>query len=199
VDDLAFSPLIPSPPRAARLFGDMNLKSRSHPTMHFKTSNRMPTIYTSNGFCFCVTGSDKCGVSETESPGKLCGFTDTVKSLYDKQSRRSQTLTTGIDRCNDQLDWPYEGGLMRDGTIMTSRTDTDKQYLQPSTCDITDRLPPFWYRYMPNGTITAPSSTSLSKGGTCHMGVAPKIDKGWTYEQGICRKLNETQFNVTVS
>jgi hypothetical protein len=40
------------------------------------------------------------------------------------------------------------------------------------TCTVLDRLPPFQYRYMPVGKGTQPTDgkTSLSKGGSCHMG-----------------------------
>jgi hypothetical protein len=198
VDDPAFSPLIPSPPRVTRLFGSplqMNFGGRSHPTMLFNTSTRMPVIYTSNGFCFCVQQATAC----SQPDGSVCGFTQTVRSLYDQTWRKSTTLTAGTaDPCVDQLDWPYEGGTMRDGTVMANRKKDDSRNSHPVDCDITDRLPPFWYRYMPNGTITTPGTTSLDHGGACHMGVAPEITTSWEHQTGICRKVNETQFNITV-
>jgi hypothetical protein len=204
VDDPDFSPLVPSPPRIERLFGSttkMNFGTRSHPTMEFGTSNRMPNIYTSNGFCFCVSNPSKCtvmGGQDGKQDTQQCSIEDTIKSLYDNVLRKSHTLTASTSQCIDQIDWPYEGGKMRDGTVMGARRADGTQYPTPDVCDITDRLPPFWYRYMPNGTITQPGSTSLHKGGACHMGVAPEIPKNFVYKKGICRKFNETRFEMTV-
>jgi hypothetical protein len=108
--------------------------------------DRMPDMYTSNGFCFCVTGTAQCGRKKTET----CGITDTISSLYDTKFRKVQTLRPStVEKCLDQLDWPYEMGVMRDDTFMWGRTrDSKRMRRDAGTCDVTDRLPPFWYRYV---------------------------------------------------
>jgi hypothetical protein len=199
VDDPDFSPLVPSPPRIERLFAgsrNMNFASRSHPTMEFSTSTRMPNIFTSNGFCFCVSNAEACIVQNNTNT--VCTFENTIKSLHDQTLRKSKTLLSTSNGCRDQLDWPYVSGRMRDDTVVMGRKRDGLPNINPDVCDISDRLPPFWYRYMPNGNITAPRTTSLDKGGACHMGVAPELSKTFTYKSGICRKLHETRLDVTV-
>lgn len=84
VDDDKFSPLSPSPPRAARLFGgtrNLNFNTRSHPTMLFESIHSyLPKLYTSNGFCICRTMTAICRRDKTVA----CGLHDTVASLQVK-------------------------------------------------------------------------------------------------------------------
>jgi hypothetical protein len=199
VDNEIFSPLVPSPVRSARLFGNnlnMNFKTRSHPTMTFSSaSDRMSDVYTSNGFCFCVDSVLKC--AQTES--KDCGIKQTIRSLHDHHTRPVRTIRPiSTPTCVDQLDWPYERGTLRDGTVMHARNSDSKRMSENKrTCDVTDRLPPFWYRYQSNATIVPSPNTSLHKEGSCHMGTAPHTNT-YSYQNGVCRKVNETRTNVTV-
>jgi hypothetical protein len=209
VDDEYFSPLIPSPPRASRLFGYANPDGiRSHPTMSYASGkNRVGNMYTSNGFCTC-TIADSC---KTLNSTTLCGVVDTIKSLYDQNLRDLLIVQQVRTSCQAQLDWPYEAGTLRDGTVVHAR-DTSGRYIDSqSSCDVMDRLPPFRYVYRPNGNITSPLTTSLHKGGACHMGTAPMFTTipskttsaapglTYTYATGSCTKIEETHTNITVS
>jgi hypothetical protein len=165
----------------------MNNKSnhRSHPTTQFQKSNRLPDIFTSNGFCFCDSSPDACTVAQDD----LCGLKDTASSLFDETFRIAKSLRN--NSCLEQLDWPFVSGVLRDG----SQTNTSSPN---APCDVNPRLPPFVYRYMPSGKVSKPKTTSLSKGGVCHMGIAPELPTDFTYTTGICRKINETVDNINV-
>jgi hypothetical protein len=67
-----------------------------------------------------------------------------------------------------------------------------------NTCNVLDRLPPFQYRYMPVGKVTKPSDrkTSLSEGGSCHMGRGACIPKGSTVSTSLCRKIHTNHTHV---
>jgi hypothetical protein len=197
-----FSPLVPSPPRAARLFGgqrQMNFNTRSHPTMPFSTAKaRMPDLYTSNGFCFCSGKLSNCYEARNTS---TCSKMDNTRALFDQQRRRTKTYQSNNEPCVEQLDWPYERGALRDGSVMDARTPLSvMKHVNDTlrTCDVTDRLPPFWYRYRTNADITPLGTTSLDRGGSCHMGTAPTLNQTYSYSSGVCKKLNETRWNITV-
>jgi hypothetical protein len=160
--------------------------------MTMQTSKRMATLYTSNGFCSCAKLRDCLQEKEDD-----CGFRDTAGALYDGVERPARTFS-GASRCLDQLDWPYQAGNMRDGSTMDSRNPDDTPGNSSSPCDVSERLPRFWYRFVPSGNISAPASTSLDKGGACHMGTAPTLPPSYEYETGTCNKLSETTDNVTV-
>lgn len=169
----------------------MNYGSRSHPTMLTKSLRmRLPVLHTSNGFCMCVGKSQNCDIDGGKN---LCSLIDTVNSLKDQIWRPSMTIYGLESICDEQLDWPYEGGTMRDGS--SKKSNNYKEY-----CDVSRRLPGFQYRYMPNGVVKRPSdeSTSLGKGGSCHMGVAPETKRSFEIVDGVCNKINETIDSITV-
>jgi hypothetical protein len=70
--------------------------------------------------------------------------------MYDQQFRTSRLLTDNDRVCTQQLDWPFVGGRMRDGSYSAERyTDNQKPTEDASkTCAVMDRLPPFQYRYV---------------------------------------------------
>jgi hypothetical protein len=143
-----FSPLVPSPVRSARLFGNdekqMTYGTRSHPTQLFSSVyNRLANVMTSNGFCYCVSAAD-CQVPHTSTWYPECTLLETIKSLYDQQYRTTQLvfpISSQAARCSKQLDWPFEPGTMRDGMPTSGENDAT----QP--CNVLDRIPPFRYRY----------------------------------------------------
>jgi hypothetical protein len=151
----------------------------------------LPDLYTSNGFCICSLKPEACVREQHES----CGVRDTVKSLWDETLRKVEHLKLSTS-CSEQFDWPYFGGTMRDGTVSVGFAPQTAQ----GTCDVTDRLPVFKYRYVSNGTITSQSKTSLHKGGACHMGTAPTYipTEPDEYITTVCRKKNETHSNITI-
>ena len=142
-----FNPMVPSPPRAARLFGEkpwsMTYGTRSHPTQLFRNLKRLATVHTSNGFCLCKI-PQHCSVLETVQNSN-CTLLQTIRSLYDQQYRRVELLLGPSSSlpCLQQLDWPFEGGTMRDGSVDTGRNLAQE-------CNTVDRLPPFMYRSVTN-------------------------------------------------
>lgn len=202
VDEPDFSPLVPNPLRAARLFNwdtnTMNFNSRSHPTQKHDTLRRLPDIFTVNGFCMCPyvgAGTPTASNCQFESTDLNCGYQATLSSIYDQQWRDWTVKKIPLDtKCTDQLDWPYENGTMRDSTT--------KRVGQKSTCDVTDRLPKFKFRYVNSGMVQKHVKNSLDQGGACHMGI-PGAWEGlgdqyrFTSSQ-LCTKANETDENITV-
>jgi hypothetical protein len=124
----------------------------SHPTQLFDTLyNKLADVSTSNGFCYCVRGSD-CqinGGTEPDAGRRECSLLETIRSMYDGRFRQVRHLTgASTPACAQQLDWPFVGGWMRDlsqaparYTEAQARSATDE-----GTCNVLDRLPPFQYR-----------------------------------------------------
>lgn len=169
----------------------MTYGTRSHPTQLFHTVDRLATIHTSNGFCFCDNFKD-CQ-THLWSPHSNCTLNSTIFSLYDQKWRRSHEIVRD-KRCREQLDWPWEGGTMRDGMTTGARN-------QETECNVMERLPPFLYRYSPNGTITPIASTSLDEGGVCHMGPAPVLPADLNREKIYttrCRTIGKNVSFVTL-
>ena len=50
--------------------------------------------------------------------------------------------------CTQQLDWPFVGGAMRDGSFSEDRFTSQQvpTEARDKTCNVLDRLPPFQYR-----------------------------------------------------
>ena len=155
-----FRPYTPDPLRTYILFG-----SKIHPTQQATTLDQFLTgtntgtlglYYTSNGFCACMS-----------PPCTLC--------LSDEAALTGNWLnaTANPSGCSKQIDWPYPGGKLRDGSLYEPNLGT-------STCGILDRLPMFKYRYTNTKRTTASAKTTLDKGGVCHMGwpIVTKIPHG---------------------
>lgn len=91
---------------------------------------------------------------------------------------------------------------MRDGSTSAERY-TPQQVpteTRDKTCNVLDRLPPFQYRYRPVGKIAKPADgkTSLSEGGACHMGRAPRMPNSTTamVNTQLCRKIYSNYTHV---
>lgn len=199
---LGFNPLVPSPARAARLFGGQHLQmthgTRSHPTQLFAPLTRISKVFTSNGFCFCET-LESCRVKHGRASN--CTLKETIMSLYDKRYRRAELLLDTGDPvlarrgqartvCTDQLDFPFEGGVMRDGMRHTGRNDRTRD------CSVIDRLPPFMYRYSPDGKISPTQETTLDQGGSCHMGPLARLDYQQSFDTRFCRTINTNYSHI---
>ena len=141
-----FSPLVPSPVRTAMIFGETSGRNmlhgtRSHPTQLFSSLYpRLANVMTSNGFCYCLAGRD-CQVLHSDTVNKDCGLLETIRSLFDQQYRPIRVLLPAQQKpCLQQLDWPFEAGMMRDTSIASGINDASQ------ACNVLDRLPPFKYR-----------------------------------------------------
>ena len=142
--DVTFRPSVPDPLRTQVMYGSM-----PHPTQRAFPMPRtaLSTYTTSNGFCSCLPSSSCTKQCAQDTPA-LSGIW-----TY------SSAAPTG---CNLQVDWPYMGGTLRDGTTFAQRT--------ASSCGLVDRLPAFRYRYSNRKQTTNGAKTTLDKGGVCHMG-----------------------------
>jgi hypothetical protein len=128
--------------------------------------------------------------------------------MYDRKFRTSTLLTGNDNVCTRQLDWPFVGGDMRDGSVSNPRYNNGAGIQLPTdpakgTCNVLDRLPPFQYRYIPTGKVFVPPTqaarTSLSEGGACHMGRAarlPPTPLRSTMQTTTCRKIHSNHTHV---
>jgi hypothetical protein len=147
-----FSPLLPSPARTVRIFGNQQRNmlhgTRSHPTQFFASLyDKLANVITSNGFCYCVDWID-CMVARESTVDKDCTLLETIRSMYDSKFRTIKLLTKNDQVCTQQLDWPFVGGTMRDGSASPPRFSASQvpTETEQNTCNVLDRLPPFQYR-----------------------------------------------------
>ena len=137
---MAWDQTTPNKARSKALWG-----WASHPTTQPSRLARQGAYGTWDGFTACL--------------GVACATRNiTAASLWDATYRLSYTAQT---TCTQQLDWPYTGGVMRDGS-----------WLQPNitACPALDRLPPFRWRYW-NSAVTTVSSQPTPD---CTMGRAAR-------------------------
>lgn len=150
--DANFRPSVPDPLRTQILYG-----TRAHPTQKATpmpmvidqtTSAVLGVFYTSNGFCACMVPPCNCA---TDIPALVGQWTS------------SAVIPT---HCNESLDWPHVGGVLRDGSF------TRQRWSRLTPCGILDRLPTFQYRYanLMKNVNTVQGKTTLDVGGVCHMG-----------------------------
>lgn len=96
----------------------------------------------------------------------------------------------------DQLDWPFEAGMMHDKSLNFGRNAMDKQ------CNVLDRLPLFQYRYRPAGRVRVPEDkrNTLSEGGSCHMGRGASMNsrEAPKFSTNLCRKIHTNYTHVVV-
>ncbi|KAJ1468512.1 hypothetical protein T484DRAFT_3629701 [Baffinella frigidus] len=133
-------------------------------------------IKTSNGFCYCESLED-CQLSLVNNGP--CSFSDTVKALRDDVGGWHTSMVmkgTRLSACVEQLDWPYTGGVLRDGSWISSSDTTERT----TDCNLLDRIHDFEYRYSkdtPNTNSDTPRNTQVP-GGDCYTGPAQTTGSG---------------------
>jgi hypothetical protein len=133
------------------LFSKANNDKPAHPTQQAGAGSvtAHTPYYSGNGVCACdvdtASGSSRC--ESVVSEGKACGFSDTVNSLHDRQWRKSSVRSSTT--CVTQMDWPYTGGVMRDGSVLSQSA------VDGGTCGLLGRLPEYEYRYDQAPSLTA--------------------------------------------
>jgi hypothetical protein len=155
----------PDQRRAAVAFKKNNRGKPYHPTQKAGKASLVADAkyHSGNGVCACThTEYDRCKFQVVSTD--VCGFTDTVASLHDTSWRQSQVLQGG--ECTDQMDWPFTGGTMRDGSEMPL------SQINGSTCGLFGRLPTYSYRYVntPLQEARTGGDTTINDGGDCHTG-----------------------------
>jgi hypothetical protein len=120
------------------------------PTLLAQSPTRVLGVYaSSNGFCACT--DPPCTSCQTDLGALLGAWTPS-------------SATKESVPCSEQLDWPYAGGQLRDGSSISQRWN------RTTPCGVLDRLPVFQYRYKNTQTLQPTTKTTLDKGGVCHMG-----------------------------
>lgn len=102
--------------------------------------SRLANVMTSNGFCYCDSVA-ACQVLHATTTNRECTLLETIRSLYDRKLRPVRILG-GQAACNQQLDWPFEAGIMRDGMLNVGVNSS----INNPACNVLNRLPPFKYR-----------------------------------------------------
>lgn len=177
----AFGPTVPDAARTQAVYGTTSHPSAPFPSSASTVLSQLLSDYrTSNGFCACPAGSAQLCVSTFYSmrpPGAAftpnaspCSQAELVNALLDLQPRTASVLNTSNSTCTYQLDWPWPGGPLRDGSWLPSGR------VPPASCGALDRLPPFRYRFNNSRTKlpAADGATTLDEGGDCHMGRAAR-------------------------
>ena len=136
-------------------------------------------IKTSNGFCFCDNSDDcRIPISSTSDCGILHNF-DMLRTGGAKWHTSKILKGQSTKICKQQLDWPYTGGVLRDGsTIGASTSPGGGLGPQPPLarhvdCNILDRMHDFQYMYTKTAINTEDvhRNTQVS-GGDCYTGKA---------------------------
>jgi hypothetical protein len=130
-------------------------------------------IRTSNGFCMCQHLEASSGTTDPYSNCRQsvqsnndCSFLQTLSSLHDNTWRSSMVAKSfSMPGCVEQLDWPYTGGVLRDGRPMDAARMKNR-----TECNLLDRLPNFQYRYkyLPIPASKRDEDTLVSPHGNCH-------------------------------
>lgn len=151
------SPTLPEARRTRKLFSPLTGNLDVHPVMKDSPEDWTPVQYfTTGGMCVCTTFEECVFAREDTGP---CTLIDTIKASYDQEWREVFDLSPG---CIEQLDWPYSGGELRDGSKIEKKT-TPK-------CSIFKRLPKFRVKQKPSSFPGKSGKTTSDEGGDCHMG-----------------------------
>ncbi|KAJ1468673.1 hypothetical protein T484DRAFT_3629597 [Baffinella frigidus] len=121
-----FRPSLPSQRRAAVLFARHNgqhggSQKRSSTVQAPRMANTFvyaPKLKTSNGFCFCASIEDcQMPIGTADACGLRHSFEmlrSNARGWHTSKVARGQSQAV----CTDQLDWPYTGGALRDGSFI---------------------------------------------------------------------------------
>ena len=166
-----FSMPLPDANRAKAMFSDINGAKMAHPMLVTNVSIRNIAQHkTSNAFCFCLQ-SGKCSL-ESISRTDTCSLFNTILSNFNEESQEVQMVADVDEQCKDQIDWPYAGGQLRDGTMLPEGWGNRFQL----NCSLFARLPAFKFRLLNVDFETANSNreqlSTSEDGGDCHMGRA---------------------------
>jgi hypothetical protein len=136
-------------------------------------------IKTSNGFCFC---DSRASCQHKIGGNELCSLSQTVEALSLDQGRWHKSKVDKGSRtgaCVEQVDWPYTGGQLRDGSFVGqgrwAAGQTGPGPARVSQCNLLDRMHDFEYKYVADATASAdddaPRNTE-APGGDCYTGKA---------------------------
>ena len=189
----SFRPATPNPRRAGEMFYEHSTNRGlqfSSTVQQFKGGARTveADIKTSNGFCFCES-LQNCQFPLTSDD--RCGFQESVRALVQSLELSSHVAKGGsTGGCNEQLDWPYTLGQLRDGSWIAGNEIAGAT----TNCNLLDRIHDFQYRYVRGATVrAAASSDNTLPGGDCHTGRVPgTADPTWNpNSQSSCAQCRQ--------
>ena len=179
-----WGPNLPSARRSKRLFGKMTGDSYAHPTQQRSESGARFGKYTTfNGFCFCPSlenpTDEQCQINTNILDSwHPCSLLSTVRAIRGVNWQSSYTFQpypkNTPTSCKVQLDWPFVGGNMRDGTSLhTAETSAeiwaDASDVERRRCHVLDRMREFNYTYRSMGPLEQSDFSTLAHG-VCHTG-----------------------------
>ena len=186
-----FGPSLPSARRSRRVFGHMTDESFAHPTQaRANASERFGSYHTYNGFCFCPVlenpNDESCKWSTDADPNNMehpCSIRSIAQAIQGVAWKSSHTWVpqpANVDtKCNVQLDWPFVGGNLRDGSTLTTDETNRKVWeaasdVESRRCHVLDRMREFNYTYRSLGPRLARSAFNTIDHGVCHTGRVQK-------------------------
>ena len=203
-----FVTALPSPGRSRRIFGSLTGNLSAHPTVGVRRDGASLGQYvTSNGFCFCPSnlssdqGQCRIALTNTLHDCSLKRTIDALQGGWVQSFVFPPTSAGGVESvCRMQLDWPYVGGTLRDGTSFDGHFDYASDSLN-RRCHVLDRLKPFQYRYKATTEIKATTGNTLERGGVCHTGRAARVSDAnqVKFQTTRCVKNGENSTGITVS
>ena len=184
-----FAPSLPSARRSKILFGDLTGGKYAHPTQsRGSAADQFGPYTTTNGFCFCPLSEeiqrDQCSVPLGVTNQSDCSLWSTIQSLRGNLWLSSRTFaprTAANDdkACGVQMDWPFVGGSLRDGSAILASDAAAQVWAQASDvearrCHVLDRMDEFRYQYASEARLRPSGATTLASG-VCHTGRVQRV------------------------
>jgi len=207
-----FGPSLPSARRAQRLFYNLTKGAYAHPTqLRSRASDYFGDYATTNGFCFCPTSESKdvpdgvCSVPVRNQTTHPCSLWNTIRAISGEAWGTSfafpiRTSDYMMKTCSMQLDWPFVGGNLRDGSTLLDPETSSNVWAQASDpeghrCHVLDRMRPFSYIYRSVNELHASGRTTLDAG-VCHTG---RPQSGFHGAAGRCTRLTKTATSASLT
>ena len=165
-----FAPVVPAPPRAARLYpglGGAHLLIAAR-----RVRDALAPYQTSNGGCFYDTTASPRASVPVGDPTHPCGLQGLLRNLQGGYDAPSRVVDPFSARCNAVIDTPDLGAPLRSGETLAPQAPLQAAQTQ---CGVLHRLTPFRLRTRGDaGAVVARAdgTTTRSEGGDCHMGRA---------------------------
>jgi len=203
-----FAPSLPSARRSRRLFGNLTGDTYAHPTqIRAHASERFGDYMTTNGFCFCPSQKSSegdesppgsCSVPVYNQSGHPCSLFNTINAISGVSWVNSYTFPLRssdlmLKKCTMQLDWPFVGGNLRDGSTLLDKEAAETVWAKGSSpelqyCHVLDRMRPFSYTYRSVNELRPSGMTTLSAG-VCHTG---RAQNGFPASNGRCIRTGKS-------
>ncbi len=207
-----FGPSLPSARRSQRLFYNVTGGAYAHPTqLRSSASAYFGEYSTTNGFCFCPTSVARdtpdgiCSVAIRNQTTHPCSLWNTIRAVSGVAWGASfafplRTSDYMVKTCSMQLDWPYVGGNLRDGSTLLDPETSSTVWAKASDpeghrCHVLDRMRPISYTYRSVNELRPSGRTTLDAG-VCHTG---RAQSGFPGAAGRCIRLAKTAAGASMT